>query len=146
MLLGSYLPVERGSDKHGPRLDESLDRDVRSLVQGQPVEARAQEGREQEGPAEREPTPDARVAGGRLIPIATWPTDDEVEARAELARHLEPSGFPARPEQLRRTAAAHHAPAWIIDLLSALPDEVYDTVEDVWVAVGGSRERRSRSF
>ena len=57
--------VERGSDRHGPRLDEELQRETRSLEQGAPVEARVEEAREQEGPADGEPTPDARLAGGR---------------------------------------------------------------------------------
>jgi hypothetical protein len=44
--------VERGSDKHGPRLDDQMEHDVRPLLQGAPVEARATEAREQEGPGE----------------------------------------------------------------------------------------------
>jgi hypothetical protein len=32
--------AERGSDKHGPRLDEDLHDDTRSPEQGAPVEAR----------------------------------------------------------------------------------------------------------
>ncbi|MGH9277846.1 MAG: DUF2795 domain-containing protein [Acidimicrobiales bacterium] len=123
--------MERASDKHGPRLDDALEQDTRSIVQGQPVEARADEAREQEGPGEGEPTPDVRLTG------------DEVEARAELARHLDPSVFPARTEQLCESAARHHAPGWILTLLRALPDGTYDTTEDVWSALGGTRETRS---
>jgi hypothetical protein len=42
--------LERGSDKHSPRVDEQLDHDTRSLRQGAPVESRVEEHREQEGP------------------------------------------------------------------------------------------------
>jgi len=35
--------AERGSDKHGPRLDDDLHDDTRSLEQGAPVEARVEE-------------------------------------------------------------------------------------------------------
>jgi hypothetical protein len=51
--------VERGSDKHGPRVDEELQHEVRSLEQGAPVEARAEEFREQEGPGDDQPTPES---------------------------------------------------------------------------------------
>ena len=44
--------MERGSDKHGPRVDEELDHETRSLRQGAPVESRVEEHREQEGPGE----------------------------------------------------------------------------------------------
>lgn len=49
--------VERGSDKHSPRADEKLQKETQSLVQGSPIEARAEEFREQEGPGEGEPVP-----------------------------------------------------------------------------------------
>ena len=42
--------MERGSDKHSPRLDDELDHETRSLQQGAPVESRVEEHREQEGP------------------------------------------------------------------------------------------------
>jgi hypothetical protein len=48
--------VERGSDKHSPRADEELQKETKS-VQGSPIEARAEEFREQEGPGEGEPVP-----------------------------------------------------------------------------------------
>lgn len=134
--------MERGSDKHGPRLDEGLKSDTRSLVQGSPVEARADEGREQEGPGEGDPTPDSRLVGGRVQYDGVRPTDEEFEARAELARHLQPSVFPARPARLLESAEEQHAPQWILDALHALPDDSYPTVEAVWQALGGSREQR----
>ncbi|MCA1692256.1 MAG: DUF2795 domain-containing protein [Acidimicrobiales bacterium] len=135
--------MDRGSDKHAPRLDESLKADTRSLVQGSPVEARASEGREQEGPGEGEPTPDARLVGGPLVGgDSRWPTDGELEARTDLARHLEPSVFPAEREALVASAERNHAPTWITELLRALPDGPYETTESVWEALGGSAESR----
>jgi hypothetical protein len=52
---GGY--VERGSDKHSPRVDEEMKHEVRSLEQGAPLEARVEEFREQEGPGDDQPTP-----------------------------------------------------------------------------------------
>lgn len=112
------------------------------MVQGSPVEARANEEREQEGPAEDEPTPDSRLLGGRLQYDGSRPTDEELEARAELARHLQPSVFPADPESLIASAQSNNAPGWVLDVLTSLPQAVYPNTEAVWEALGGSRERR----
>lgn len=135
--------MERGSDKHTPRLDENLKADTRSLVQGSPVEARAAEEREQEGPGEGEPTPDARLVGGRVQDDQQQPTDEELEARTELARHLLPSAFPADRATLLSMAAGNNAPGWITELLSGLPDGTYPTTESIWEALGGTVERRA---
>jgi hypothetical protein len=127
-------------------LDEGLKHDTRSIVQGSPVESRAEEAREQEGPGDGEPTPDARLTGDRADRArgenGDQPTLDEVEDRAELARHLDRSVFPARPLALVESARRHHAPAWIEARLASLPDRVFDTTEQVWEALGGARERR----
>lgn len=142
-MPGIYPLVERASDKHSPRIDDQLKHDTRSLLQGAPVESRAEEGREQEGPGEGDPTPDARLTGGRLQDDPNWPTDDQLEARTELARHLEPSVFPADREALEASARRQHAPGWILDSLTALPDgRSFETTEAVWEALGGSKEER----
>jgi hypothetical protein len=127
-------------------LDEGLKKDTRSIVQGSPVESRAEEAREQEGPGDGEPTPDARLNGDRANrdrgENGDHPTLDEVEDRAELARHLAPSVFPAHPDALVETARRNNAPAWVQARLASLPDRVFDTTEQVWEALGGPRERR----
>ncbi|MEW6155120.1 MAG: DUF2795 domain-containing protein [Actinomycetota bacterium] len=119
--------MERGSDKHGPRLDEELKHVTRSIVRGAPVEARADERREQEGPADGDPTPDSRVRG----PDA----DQEVELRADLARYLAPSVFPARTGEVVESARENHAPQWVVRSLEALADDRFENVRQVWEAV-----------
>ena len=133
--------MERGSTQHGPRLDDELERETRSLVQGAPVEARVEEGFEKEGPADGEPVPGARIAGDRPPPVPAM-SRDEVEARSELARHLEPHRFPARPAELVAMAAEMHAPEDMVISLARLPDQTYETVGEVWVALGGHHEER----
>jgi hypothetical protein len=49
--------MERGSDKHGPQLDDEMDRETRSMTQGSPIEARADESRMKEPPGDDEPVP-----------------------------------------------------------------------------------------
>jgi Protein of unknown function (DUF2795) len=134
--------MDRGSDKHAGRLDENLKSDTRSVVRGAPVEARASESREQEGPGENDPTPDSRLVGGRVPADGSQPTDEELEARAEIARHLDPSVFPADPRALVRSAEGNQAPEWIRDMLSHLPEGTYPNTEAVWEALGGTAEHR----
>src|SRR5436305_6719072 len=114
--------MERSSDKHPPRVDEELKHELSSLVRGAPVESRASEAREQEGPADGEPTPDALITGQRRSPSPDALGHDEVEARAELARHLEPSVFPADREALIASARRHGASEDVTASLGRLPD------------------------
>jgi Protein of unknown function (DUF2795) len=135
--------VERGSDKHGSRLDEDLKQATRSIVQGSSGEARADESREQEGPGDGEPTPDARLVGGLRQTDDSFPTDAELEARTDLARHLDPSVFPADRDALVASAQRNFAPEWVVESLTALPPgDTFPNTEAVWEALGGSREQR----
>ena len=135
--------MERGSDKRSARLDDQLEHDVRSMLQGSPVESRASESREQEGPGEDDVSPDARLAGDRGFTAEEVSLrDDEVEARSDLARHLEGSVFPARPDALVASARRMHAPQDLVDRLSRLPDRTYSHTEAVWEELGGRREPR----
>jgi hypothetical protein len=134
--------MERGSDKHGRRLDEELADETRSLVQGAPTESRVEEHREQEPPAEGEPVPDALLTGDRGIPREDVLTHDEIEARTELARHLEPSVFPADRVALLASAERQNAPGAIIEALSGLPEGTFEHTEAVWEALGGRVEFR----
>ena len=77
--------MERGSDKHSPRIDDGLAHDTRPLTQGAPMESRADEARQQEGAADDEPTTDALLTGD-LHPGQRQDDlldHDEAEARAE---------------------------------------------------------------
>jgi Protein of unknown function (DUF2795) len=133
--------LERGSDKHSPRVDEQLDHDTRSLQQGAPVESRVEEHREQEGPGEDQPTPDARLTGGRAT-AASLDLDD-AETRADIARFLTPSAFPADREALLADAEANQAPAGVVERLQALPaGRDFANVQDIWGALGGTVEHR----
>lgn len=132
--------MERGSEKHGPRVDEEMGNETRGLEQGAPVEPRVEEFREQEAAADGEPEPDARIAGGRDTGGTLSP--EEVEARSELARSIEPSAFPADRRALLRTAQNINAPDSVINRLRNLPSNVeFENVQAVWSALGGSVEQ-----
>ena len=133
--------MERGSDKHSPRVDEQMDHETRSLQQGAPVESRVEEHREQEGPGDDQPTPDARLTGGRAT-AASLDLDD-AETRDDIARFLTPSTFPADREALLADARGNQAPAGVLERLQALPaGRAYENVQDVWGALGGTVEHR----
>jgi hypothetical protein len=120
-------------------VDEALKHDTASLWHGAPAESRSEEFREQEGPAEGEPTPDARLSGGGEIPGVGLSLDD-INGRAELARYLEHRKFPARPDELAAHARERHAPDGVVQQLLSAPDQVYETVSEVWAALGGRVE------
>lgn len=135
--------MERGSDKHNRRIDEDLSGGTSSIVQGSGIEARAEEFREQEGPADGEPV----ASQGRDVlhgepGMDSTLSEDEVNRRSELARHLPPGVFPARTAELVAAARAQHAPDSVMALLEALPDHLYSNVAEAWAALGGHLEHR----
>jgi hypothetical protein len=130
--------LERGSDKHSPRVDEELDHETRSLQQGAPIESRVEEFREQEGPGEDQPVPQPHLTE------ATASLDlDDAEARSDIARYLDPSAFPADRDGLLDNAEANNAPEAVLERLKALPaGRTYERPPDVWAALGGTVEHR----
>jgi hypothetical protein len=131
--------LERGSDKHSPRIDEELDHETRSLQQGAPIESRVEEFREQEGPGEDQPTPEPRLTEGRTGSLDL----DDAETRSDIARYLGPSAFPADREALVANAEANNAPEAVLERLRALPaGRTYEAMPDIWSALGGTAEHR----
>lgn len=106
--------MERMSDKHSPRLDDAMEHEVESLLDGAPVEARSAEGRRQED----------------LPDLAR----DPVDVRADLAASVAPATWPADRAALVRTARDEHAPEDVLALLEDLPhgDRTYENVQAVW--------------
>ncbi len=136
--------MERGSDKHSPRIDENLEHDTRSLTHGAPMEARADEARHQEGAADDEPTTDALLTGD-LHPEQAQEAvldHDEAEARSRLASFLRPSIWPADREALIRCAEEENAPPDVLAQLRRLPDGTFTHTEAAWESLGGRVEYR----
>lgn len=135
--------MQRGSDKHAPRLDDELKDETQSLERGAPVEARADEAREEEGPAEGEPTPTTHLQGDRGLTPDEAPEHDDLVDRHEVGRHLQGSVFPGDRDALIASAREMNAPAAVVELLSRLPaNERYETLQDVWEALGREGDRR----
>lgn len=132
--------MERGSDKHGPRLDEEMKREVGSMTHGAPVDSRAQEFRAPEGEADREPVPDQVISTGDAGTGSLSP--QEVELRHDLARFID-RVFPATKQELIDNAAEHSAPDHVIAWYERLPDQSYEGFPQVWEVGSGHDEPRA---
>jgi hypothetical protein len=122
---------ERGSTQHSARVDEELHKETESLLRGSPVEARAEDWRRMEPPADGEPLPDAHV------------TVDDVELRSLLAISLRPSAFPGDRARLLAVAEEEHAEDRILEWLGSLPArQTFPNLEAVWETLGGAKEQR----
>ncbi|HEV7887852.1 MAG TPA: DUF2795 domain-containing protein [Acidimicrobiales bacterium] len=119
--------MQRESDKHSPRVDDALAHDSASLTHGlSSEESRSQEFRVQE----EETEDDVR-----------WDLAN-LDARAELARHVTAAQWPAAGSDLVQVASADHAPEEVVTSLRQLPAESrFDNVQEVWSALGGVTER-----
>jgi hypothetical protein len=132
------VTVERGSVQHGARLDDELAAGSDALTAGATVSARERADLDPEAPTVDEldlsaTRPD--LDGGTPV----W-----VTARSELARWLLPSSFPADATVLLEGAEDLGAPDEVLLLLGSLePLTRYETVGEVWIALGGAHETRA---
>ncbi|TMK89401.1 MAG: DUF2795 domain-containing protein [Actinobacteria bacterium] len=133
----AWVEVNYGAQQRQARIPPGRRAQARAELAGEGL------AREQEGPADGEPTPDSLVAGE---PAPTTPdalTHGEVEARAELARHLQPSVFPADRAALLDSARRGGASGELVERLEELPEGTFDHLEAVWEALGGRVEYRA---
>ncbi len=136
------MAVERGSDKHGQRLDEEMKHEVEGIVRSG-HSTHAQEWADPEPSGEDEPDVDLAPNGTLSGGVPEGMTAEEVQARSDLARHLPPDAFPADASSLRAYAAEAEAPAAIVDQLSRAPEgEQFASVGELWAALGGGHEEQ----
>ena len=132
--------MERGSNQHGPRLDEEL-KHLTEPLERAGRESHVEEFREQEAADDTEPVPDERLQGGRAT--AGSLDLDEAEARSSLAQSVSPAVFPADRDALLASAHANQATEEVAAMLERLPaGQTYENVDAVWQALGGHTEHR----
>jgi hypothetical protein len=122
--------MERGSSKHGTRLDEEMKQEVRGHVQGV-AGGRAEEWKEPEPAGEDQPE------------VTLQPF---VDTQADLSRfgtYIGLSSMPGDRAALRQGAETLGAPDDVLEDLDRLPEGVvFHTVTEIWAALGrGSAER-----
>lgn len=133
--------MERGSDKHGFRLDGQLKHETEGLVRSG-RDTRAEQWKSAEPSGEDQPdvdlVPDGTLAGGTPDGI----DETDVEGRSELATYLPRSAFPAVGELLMEVARKAHAPDRVLDRIRLLPSgREFVNVQDVWSALGRGAEQ-----
>jgi hypothetical protein len=133
--------MQRGSDKHGPRLDEAMERETRGLVQGG-RDPHAEEWKQPEPSGEDQPDIDLVPHGSLHGGVPDGLTDADVEQRSELAALLGKEIWPAETEQVRARARESNARQAVLDRLAALPaGRVYLNLAEVWADLGGGNEQ-----
>lgn len=137
---GYPYAMERESNKHNPRVDEEMKREVASITHGAPVDSRAEEFREHEAPADGEPTSDGVISTDQ--PGTGSLTPEEVELRQDLARSIDRI-FPATKEELVSNAIANGAPERVVAWYKRLPDRSYEGFPQVWEVGSGHTEPRA---
>ncbi|MEV0730151.1 DUF2795 domain-containing protein [Polymorphospora sp. NPDC050346] len=132
--------MERGNSKHGPRLDDQMNREVAGTVAGK-AGARAEPWREPEPSGEDQPEV-SRVPGGEnQTGVPQGMTPAEVEQRSRLGRYISLSALPGDRETLRHSARDNEAPDDVLAQLDRLPSGTeYRTVSEVWAALGHANE------
>lgn len=126
------------STKVSPRQDDNMKSEI--TLPDYPLESRSHEERigetsEEEGAEIRESADAGREREG-------MPAED-VEARAQLARYLQPAEYPATAARLMEVARDENATDRIILWLKALPAErEFENLQEVWEALGGQVEER----
>jgi hypothetical protein len=112
--------VDRGSDKHNPRVDEELKHEVSGLVRSG-HDTHAEEWASPEPSGEDQPevdrAPDGSLHGG----VPEGMTEADIEARARLATYLTPGTFPGVREQLLDHFIDADAPDVIVEEVRQLP-------------------------
>lgn len=129
--------MDRGSSKHGPRLDEEMAFETLGVTHGDTAGiGRAEEWREPEPSGEDQPDE------GRM-PASGDGGEPARDARSLLGTVLHRSVFPADADTLVAAASAGQAPDAVVDELSRLPrGQVFATVSEVWAALGHGFDRR----
>jgi|SRR5918995_2099228 hypothetical protein len=132
--------MERGSNKHGPRMDDQLEREVQSTLRGT-GDSRAEEWREPEPPGEDQPAASLVPEGDDGSGAPQGMTSEEVEQRSRLGTYINRSALPGDRAALRRTAEQNEAPDDVLAEIDRLPpDREFRTVSEVWSALGHANE------
>jgi hypothetical protein len=134
--------MERGSNKHGPHVDDQLKHEVEGLVRGTHA-THAEEWADPEAPGDDQPDDDVFPAGELVGGVPDGLTPEEVALRSEVAAALRRSDFPATRDQLLEKAVERYAPPRVLEELRRLPaDQTFANLGEMWVAAGHGHEEQ----
>jgi hypothetical protein len=133
--------MQRGSDKHSPRVDEQLDAEVSGMMTSG-HDTHAEEWKSAEPSGEDQPEVDLSGDGDLHGGVPDGMTEADVEGRSRLAAYLGKSVWPATGEQLVEVARGREAPDAVLDQLASLPrGRVFENLQDAWSELGGGVEQ-----
>ncbi|WP_240973511.1 DUF2795 domain-containing protein [Nonomuraea composti] len=133
--------MERGSDKHGPRLDDEQKHETEGLVRGGGT-THAEEWKEPEAmPAPGEESLHS-YPPGHEPGVPEGMTQRDVDVRSDLAKWLSDTHWPSSKRELLARAQREGAPDPIIDMVESLPERDYTNMADVAKALGIGVEKR----
>ncbi|SEG87558.1 Protein of unknown function [Nonomuraea solani] len=133
--------MERGSDKHSPRLDDQQKHETEGLIRGGGT-THAEEWKETEAmPAPGEESLQSYPPGHEPGTPAGI-TARGVDIRSDLAKWLSDAHWPASGRDLVRHARQADAPDQVTDLIESLPDGEFKNVAEVAKALGLGMEKR----
>jgi len=139
---GSGMVMERGNTKHGPRLDEQMESEVRGVVQGG-SDPRAEEWHQAEPAGEDQPNTTVAPAGAERTGAPPGMSPAEVARRSNLGRFVPMDALPGDRERVIAGAERMNAPDSVLDELRRLPaDRSFETVSQIWAALGHHNEAR----
>ncbi|SDK92735.1 DUF2795 domain-containing protein [Nonomuraea jiangxiensis] len=133
--------MERGSGKHGPRLDDQQKHETEGLVRGGGG-THAEEWKEPESPLAPGEEPRSSYPPGHEPGVPEGITPQGAEIRSDLAKWLSDAGWPASKDELVRHADRAQAPDAVAGLVGSLPDRRYANMAEVAEALGLGSERR----
>jgi hypothetical protein len=131
--------MERGNSKHGPRLDEEMQREMRGVTQGA-TDPRVEEWHQTEPSGEDQPNTSRTPVGHERAGTPPGMTRDEVDDRSNLGRYIPKSVLPGGRDEIIEGARDMEAPDALIAELQRLPAEKFETVSQIWAALGHHNE------
>jgi hypothetical protein len=132
--------MERGSDKHGPHVDEQLAHEVEGLVRSG-HSTHAEEWADPEPSGDDQPDVDVFPAGELVGGVPEGLTAEEVALRSEIASFLRRSDFPAGRDQLLEKAVERYAPPRVLEELRRVPaGRTVANIGELWLALGHGHE------
>jgi hypothetical protein len=127
--------MERGSNKHSPRVDDQLENEVRGTLHGT-AGGRAEEWRVAEPPGEDQPEITLVPEGGYGRGEPGGVGNAEADQLSRFGRYIGKSALPGEREALERSAHDLNAPDDVLEALHRLPPRTtYRTVTEVWQAI-----------
>jgi len=127
--------MERGSDKHSPRVDDQMAQEVRGTVQGT-AGGRAEEWKMAEPSGEDQPRTSVIPEGGSGRDVPNGVGSAHGEALSRFGTYIGLSALPGDRDALEKSARDLEAPDDVMAALHRLPAHTtYHTVSEIWDAI-----------